>query len=111
MSRHRTPSPTATHTPGPWKVYNEAKPPFLVITSTEDDTRSDSVAYVGTQAAQIFVCRQTLANARLIAAAPELLASLRSVLEHFADGLPHYDDHEMALISEARAAIGRATGA
>ena len=52
---------------------------------------------------------ETTANARLMAAAPELLAALRGMLEYFCEaGIDDYSDTET--VQAARAAIERATG-
>ena len=52
-----------------------------------------------------------LANARLIAAAPDLLEALRCVVNDWVapDGLP-FEDGEMPALDSARAAIAKATG-
>ena len=50
------------------------------------------------------------ANARLIAAAPELLAALQALVGEADLGELDHDDDTRALIDNARAAIERATG-
>lgn len=53
---------------------------------------------------------ETEANARLIAAAPDLLAALKAALRHWhADGRNFYKT-EPAWLAQARAAIAKATG-
>jgi len=52
---------------------------------------------------------EAIANARLMAASPELLAALRGMLEYFCEaGIDDYSDTET--VQAARAAIARATG-
>ena len=93
------------HTPGPWtdKAIDESQ--WGVY-----DSRGWSVA----QAHQIKVLSADIkqaertANARLIAAAPDLLAALeRLVRQHGSDGIEYSGDHPVAV---ARAAIAKATG-
>jgi hypothetical protein len=82
------------HTPGPWKVTQHDMGAFIrcpadYIIAGPVDTR-----------------RGHEANARLIAAAPELLEALREFVEAF-EGC--YADGEPAMI-KAKAAIAKATG-
>jgi len=52
---------------------------------------------------------ETTANARLMAAAPDLLAALQGMIEYFVDGsIDDYSDTET--MQAARAAIAKATG-
>ena len=52
---------------------------------------------------------ETTANARLMAAAPELLAALQGMIEYFIEGsIDDYSDTET--MQAARAAIAKATG-
>lgn len=91
---------TTTHTPGPWSAtgyHVEARAGAIatVCDAGDGDTEGD-------------------ANARLMAAAPDLLAALRGVMAWWADTLPpHGADDEMPahLFDAAHAAIARATGA
>ena len=85
---------TTQHTPGPWHVtgyHVEARAGAIatVCDAGDDDTEGD-------------------ANARLISAAPELLAVLREIVDpwdfHCGDGEP------TPLHARARAAIAAATG-
>lgn len=50
---------------------------------------------------------EAAANARLIAAAPDLLAALRDLLKRVDDGSDYGPDHAVSI---ARAAIAKATG-
>lgn len=100
---------SAQHTPGPWGVFADGgdcpgieADSFSVVVygkSDEDDCgvqgRSDG---------------EKLANARLIAAAPELLAKLNEVLD-FYDALPsEHADGEAELLDSVTALITKTTG-
>ena len=90
------------HTPGPWFItgsmtkYVEARIPGRMI---------QEVAACGPTAADDGYGEQQMANARLIAAAPELLEALESVLENCLDS-----DGLAAAYEKARAAIAKAKG-
>ena len=97
------------HTPGPWRAGASTFYPGLdgpltmrVYTDhppTEFEVTGDNIA----------------ANARLIAAAPDLLDALQAIVDEFpvaagtAKGIPH-DEQGFGSIYRARAAIARATG-
>lgn len=52
---------------------------------------------------------ETIANARLMAAAPDLLAALQGLIDYFID--PSWDDYsDTETMQAARAAIAKATG-
>lgn len=95
----------AEHTPGPWSLAVSADRTPLVVAPG----RSTGVAIIPFQRDE--VCRQarieeTGANARLIAAAPELLEAARAALDDLiSDGHAHYRVAEVL-----RAAIAKATG-
>ena len=90
------------HTPGPWFItgsmtkYVEARIPGRMI---------QEVAACGPTAADDGYGEQQMANARLIAAAPELLDALEEVVQWLELG-----DHEGQMHSKARAAIAKAKG-
>lgn len=96
-----------THTPGPWSISQsrglysgEARNLYTVsgACGTICTTPNPSVA-------------DNAANARLIAAAPELLDAMREMLRQFADHEQYDEDgYDTAAINKARAAIARATG-
>ena len=94
---------TARHTPGPWR----AMPDGAIQKDAAMPTGAAVIAY--TRHADEKTMR---ANARLIAAAPDLLAALRLLLDglqtyapEFLHGLPKAD-----YIRAARAAIAKAEG-
>lgn len=99
------------HTPGPWEW---------------DDMRTKLVGHKGAKVLQdgegmwdLCSCvavvddkpERARSNARLIAAAPDLLEALRRVVNDWVepDGLP-FEDGEMPALDAARAAIAKATG-
>jgi hypothetical protein len=86
------------HTPGPWSVddphqiWAESAGEYVAITRVED---WDTIPR-----------EQAEANARLIAAAPELLEALKAMLTNWEEA-PAYGSDAAA---KARAAIAKATG-
>ena len=108
------------HTPGPWNAHHDHG--WLVVESDNGDL------YVKVEKGS--AARKHMANARLIAAAPELLAALRMARESIGDSLQSLIetetnpvtgmvDHEGAilvieseqdLINQIDAAIAKATG-
>ena len=88
------------HTPGPWEIGKLATP----------DWAPQYAIYAGPgPSVAVVVHGNSEANAKLITAAPELLASLIEVMNHFApdQGLLA---PEVEVISRARDAIAKATG-
>lgn len=97
-----------THTPGPWivRTFPTGRAAAAVLWVT-DATPDQGDRFVGQAICSVTGTNPAAAaNAHLVAAAPELLAALRSVVATFADH-PDRDEVSMAL---ARAAIARATG-
>jgi hypothetical protein len=90
------------HTPGPWRV-------------SDTINRRINIRNAGNQLGESAICmlpegrieRERGANARLIAAAPELLAALEWAMSQIDDDLDL--DHQNA-VSAARAAIAKAKG-
>ena len=104
---------TTQHTVGPWHWSGDA------LTHRQFDI------YAPTQAPHQHVCTVNnlpveklyardaivaLANARLIAAAPDLLAALQALVGEADLGELDHDDDTRELLDNARAAIERATG-
>lgn len=89
------------HTPGPWAItdHNEAGDFYI--------GRTDAPEYVAIVTGGPFLAAEiTQANARLIAAAPEMLAALEAILPlalQFSNG---YDDQ----LAQVHAAIAAARG-
>jgi hypothetical protein len=95
------------HTPGPWKyalaVVNNAPNIYVVTTGKWG-------------AANIAQCSEDSgeANARLIAAAPDLLAALDALYSYCHGNVPFFGDAEdreqRAVVDQVEAAIARAKG-
>lgn len=108
MSQVQTASQTAeaAHTPGPWKVADDkwtlaARPWSGAIAVVADDgSEAPPILFWSTRGGD------EVANARLIAAAPELLAALTVVLDEFDRGVSLSTTR-----AKAQAAIAKATGA
>ena len=104
---------TTAHTPGPWLVYNEAAR-FPGIEAGLNG-RNFSVVVYGTdneiEGVKGRTHAEALANARLIAAAPALMAALEQMIP-LAEmiNLNLGDDRYAARIAAARAAIAAAKG-
>lgn len=86
---------SAGHTPGPWETSHDGHGGIYV-----GDKNGRQVGFVSLRSEQE-------ANARLIAAAPELLEALRDLLADY-DG--SIEPGESALIDKARAAIAKVKG-
>lgn len=92
-----------SHTPGPWHAKGEKV------------CNADEVMYVAAKNFNTINPSQRLdANAKLIAAAPELLQALRCALADLEGSLAGYGEHDwdahVKSIKEARLAISKATG-
>jgi len=87
------------HTPGPWVVFDDH--PDKACFHIREDNCFDEIATI-----YRYQCnpRNTLADARLIAAAPELLDACKGLL----NALPSATTHPA--IKAARAAIAKARG-
>jgi hypothetical protein len=97
-------TPIAKHTPGPWIIDPALELPLAVIADTEDGL---GICELGTRTLE------TEANARLIAAAPDLLAALQTFAtwhaENFEDFSPEVNASLLCVANEAEAAIAKAT--
>jgi len=87
----------ANHTPGPWRL-SDGSPDVGVVTDEK------LIAMVTNDEDSPMDVDEQLANSRLVAAAPDLLAALRRLLARSFDG----DDYDAT--SEAEAAIAKAEG-
>lgn len=89
-----------THTPGPWIVDHDFPTEIRM-----DDSNGEAVfALVAGVHVSNTEPEQALADARLIAAAPEMLAALKAALADFGD------DYGGPTIDAMRAAIAKAEG-
>lgn len=92
---------SAKHTPGPWELRSDdmgGLSSLIYPVGSESPTASVTGYYSSR--------RQTLPNARLIAAAPELLEALTDAL----CALEVADKQYVYVIDKARAAIAKVTG-
>lgn len=103
------------HTPGPWSLEPPKSSPFTpqannrVWPSTAwANHRRDPICQLSSQgAAPPDIDPEAQANARLIAAAPELLAALKSLIENVETG--SYESTGQC-IADCRAVIAKAEG-
>lgn len=93
---------SAKHTPGTWTVSNEESP-------------LDFQMEVRVMAGAVQICyfiesdKETIANANLIAAAPDLLEALKAVLDELVG--PDLSGYDVGSpVDKARSAIAKATG-
>lgn len=98
------------HTPGPWKVYNAAlRPRFSrdTIIEIQSDHGNAIVQWAGFDNCNRFK-KTHLANARLMAAAPDMLSVLHQIDAVF--GRLHSTNEERAIFKALDAAIKKAEG-
>jgi hypothetical protein len=92
--------PSASHTPGPWLLYTDKFDPDMCA---QVYIRGAAIADI--YADNILPTGQGMANARLIAAAPELLNLVKNILP-----MAIKTDAGGQWVADARAAIAKATG-
>ncbi len=90
-----------THTPGPWSVSKHGTPDYAPQYGIYSDGSGNDHAIVKGEAAE--------ADARLIAAAPDLLATLRGILAYVEDGNV-VELRPCGFIKEVAEAIAQAEG-
>ena len=97
------------YTPGPWVITTGGDDETIVTSTRDADGLDDDVALVyGGNDADPATCE---ANARLIAAAPDLLAALESIEEQIRlIGIEDWHGAEGLDVSVVRAAIAKALG-
>jgi len=102
------------HAAGPWKVldYSSERKGFIaVVGSSEVPEHICDVFPFGNRPGGLKrELKQHAANARLIAAAPELLQALQTLVGAFGLDSVGKKDREAPIMKDARAAIARATG-
>jgi hypothetical protein len=94
------------HTPGPWALSGTR---LSYAPGISSDTRLLQVGPDGDTLALVFFDMQTgrgHKDARLIAAAPELLEALKEFVEWIEQG-----DYDISFLAKAQAAIAKAEGA
>ena len=101
------------HTKGPWEVVR-TDAGIIVRTESAKKTRAGASRYAaigGFDRSDPEQLAEALANARLIAAAPELLEALEALVNDFGqDGYGgEFEDGECRVIDMARNAIAKAT--
>ena len=97
------------HTPGPWKSFPTAREDFSrVITSADCLVQVAYTREVYGERMTYGPTVETTANARLITAAPELLAALQQ-LRSWQAGKTRLTPEDKALIAVANLAIAKAT--
>lgn len=102
----------SAHTPGPWNTVNTRPTDALdlVVVFDADSQCVCSVPKGSSNKPQ----QERRANARLIAAAPDLLEALQSTYDALCISYPLHsidNDKRFGILSQARAAIAKATGA
>jgi hypothetical protein len=90
---------STNHTTGPWDISRSATPDYAPQFEVYSEVSDDRVAIAFTSEA----------NARLIAAAPELLEALEWIVKHCDESDPENDEHRHNGYDMAFAAIRRAT--
>ena len=100
----------AAPTPGPWVVWQEDQNRPTCIMPHHDSPDYDARHARGIATIERYNEGETAANARLIAAAPDLLAALEKLLNEVeAAGNATADDYGWpTVVPQARAAIARA---
>jgi hypothetical protein len=102
----------AKHTPGPWKVYYALlRPQFPCarIIEVQDDHGNAVVQWAGFDNADRLK-KTHLANARLMAGAPDLLSALTKLVNCISDPVGVSVRQHSLAIKSARTAIAKATG-
>jgi len=100
-SEQRTPEAMSKHTPGPWDVFgaqDSGSDKWRALTVSQASMPFMRVCFMPSDGTETI-----MANATLIAAAPDLLAALQGVLRVADRATDEFD--------AARAAIAKATGA
>ena len=90
-------------TPAPWRLFNK-NGTVAVIADAKPAPHNEVISWTGFDASDFQ--KQNVANARLIAAAPELYEALEAVAPYFAG--EHAYDHPHC--AQLRAALAKARG-
>lgn len=103
---------SAKHTPGPWRLIDETGDELAITTDDRMDCNCVEIVAVAIGWDEPLESEQQ-ANARLIAAAPELLEALLATYEALGISYPLHSsdmDKRGAVLAKACAAIAKATG-
>jgi hypothetical protein len=101
---------TMTHSPGPWTIDGDRG---AIVAQTPSDNEYHDVCSLWIDDPTEDEIERQIANATLIAAAPELLAALERMVrsaETDFDPLSEYADATRDEITQARTAIAKAKG-
>jgi hypothetical protein len=103
---------TAKHTPGPWQIIPPRIGAALTIYAPDGLTPICTTASnTSPVTMEMHRSGEVRANARLIAAAPDLLGALETMVERFKGHAWGSEEDEERAITKACAAIAKATGA
>jgi len=105
----------AQHTPGPWAVHRAKQADNTggydcAIIDLEGKIIAEAFEHVGWKDARSFIKRPVVANARLLATAPELLDCLSCLLAVTGGYIEGRGDDNDALLERCRTAIAKAKG-
>lgn len=103
----------AKPTPGPWFLHSDGT---IRVQQERPGAYAEPLCYASPWREESYQgadsTEETMANGRLMAAAPELLAALRNLLGcGLANKIDHMDTGGQMAVSQARAAIAKAAGA
>ena len=91
------------HTPGPWKLHGRSTTNHTVLLTNDDGTVGiGRVFHEGGR-------EESYANARLITAAPELLAACQAVIDEWHSKNSNFHTRKPQYLEQARKAIAHAT--
>jgi hypothetical protein len=96
------------HTPGPWATRQLTNSTRVYA---EEFNNAEICSIQRSRFASGPTAARREADARLIAAAPELLAALRGLVEDYEGAYGGNDEDAPKALTDARAAIAKATGA
>jgi len=98
--------------PGPWRIAKRGEDEAFYIVERDEPNEPSRHAYRVAHVLDYNEYQQNAANARLIAAAPELFEALDEMLREFGvDGHgAEFEDGECMVVDRARAALAAATG-
>lgn len=93
----------AKHTPGPWEIVSHQRASLCEASIEVHSLNGRQVCDMGD-----YPNDEDKTNARLIAAAPDLLQALKDIVKRV--GPPAYSDTEVAVVNIAENAITKAEG-